>query len=148
VCSRTAAVSGPHDRQIVRHRPLADQRLPGLLSAVMRKRSLKEIFLESEIVYVITRGQWIIGDSRLFIGKNPEGRSVVDLCRQADRFDGHRVDMITYTPVDTDGPEVYAVYQTRGIPIKTKRLDHAAVDLAKANGTLVGYVQRVMALSD
>jgi hypothetical protein len=70
---------------------------------------------------------------------------VVDLCRQADRFDGTHVKMITYTPVDADGDNVYAVYQTRGIQIKTKRLDQAAVDLVKANGTLVGYVQRVMA---
>lgn len=104
--------------------------------------------MESEVVYIIVMGNLIIGDSRLFIGKNPEGISVVALCRQADRFDGHRVDMITYTPVHTHGDEVYAVYQTRSIPIMTKRLDQAAVDLAKANGTLVGYVQRVMALSD
>jgi hypothetical protein len=104
--------------------------------------------LESDITYIIVMGNTITGDSRLFIGKNPEGRSPVALCRQADRFDGTCVDMITYTPVDADGDDVYAVYQTRGIPIKTKRLDQAAVDLVKANGTLVGYVQRLMALSD
>ena len=103
--------------------------------------------MESAIVYVITRGQWIIGDSRLFIGKHTEGRSVVDLCRQADRFDGIHVNMITYTLVDAegDGDDVYAVYQTRGIPIKTKGLDQAAVDLVKANGTLVGYVHHIQA---
>ncbi len=101
--------------------------------------------MESEAVYIIVMGNMITGDSRLFIGKNPEGRSVVALCRQADRFDGTCVDMITYTPVDADGDDVCAVYQTRGIPIKTKRLDQAAVDLVKANGTLVGYVRRVIA---
>jgi hypothetical protein len=99
--------------------------------------------LESEAAYIIVMGNMIAGDSRLFIGKNPEGRSVVALCRQADRFDGTCVDMITYTPVDVDGDDVYAVYQTRGIPIKTKRLDQSAVDLVKANGTLAGYVRRM-----
>ena len=102
--------------------------------------------MESDAAYIIVMGNMIIGDSRLFIGKNPEGRSVVDLCRQADRFDGTHVNTITYTPVDADGDDVYAVYQTRGIPIKTKRLDQAAVDLVKANGTLVGYVRRILAL--
>jgi hypothetical protein len=101
--------------------------------------------LGSDTVYVITRGPWIIGDSRLFIGKNPKGISVVDPCMHADRFNGGNIEMTTYTPVYADGYDVCAVYRTDGIPLQTTRFDPAAVDLVKANGTLVGYVQRVTA---
>jgi hypothetical protein len=101
--------------------------------------------LGSEAVYVITRGPWIVGDSRLFVGKNPKGISVVDLCMHVDRFNGGNIGMTTYTLVDADGYDVYAVYRTDGIPLQLKGLDQAAVDLVKANGTLVGYVRRVTA---
>jgi hypothetical protein len=101
--------------------------------------------LGNDAVYVITRGPWIVGDSRLFIGNNPKGISVVDLCMEVDRFDGGNTGMRTYTPVDADGYDVYAVYRTDGIPLQTKGFHPAAVDLVKANGTLVGYVRRVTA---
>ena len=99
--------------------------------------------MENDTVYVITRGPWIVGDSRLFIGNNPKGISVVDLCMHADRFNGGNIRMTTYTPVYADGDDVYAVYRTDGIPLQTKRFDPAAVNLVKANGTLAGYVRRM-----
>ncbi len=63
----------------------------------------------SDAVYVVIRGPCIVGDSRLFIGKNPKGISVVDLCMQVDRFNGGNIGMTTYTPVYADGGDVYAV---------------------------------------
>jgi hypothetical protein len=101
--------------------------------------------LESETAYIIAWGQWIIGDSRQLLKGKPEDMSPVELCKTADWCNGGNVQMITYTPVDVDGEDVYAVYQTEGIPVRQWGRDPVAVALVKANGTLVGYVQRVMA---
>ncbi len=101
--------------------------------------------MESETAYVIVWGQWIIGDSRQLLKGKPKDMSPVELCKTADWCNGGNIGMTTYTPVYADGEDVYAVYRTDGIPLQTKGFDPAAVDLVKANGTLVGYVRRVTA---
>ncbi len=101
--------------------------------------------MASETAYIIVWGQWIIGDSRQLLKGKPEDMSPVELCKTADWCNGGNVQITTYTPVDVDGEDVYAVYQTEGIPVRQWGRDPVAVALVKANGTLVGYVRRVMA---
>jgi hypothetical protein len=104
--------------------------------------------LARETTYIVTWRGWIIGDSRNFIEGKPTDMSLVDMCKAADHHHGDNVEMTTYTPVDADGDKVYAVYQTTGIPVQYWGPDPEAVDLVKANGTLLGYVRRIQAMWD